>query len=365
MSVLRLALCAVALVLAGVGYVQRPVVEARFAEPLLPDPSLPPQFETVFDYRSPEGTAHAPAILPGEGGAFGLIWFDGIRESHNDVRILGVSFPGPSGVTEVATRHSVSKDLAPRQTILTLGNTIGDGQGGLLATAVSLGGWAASSIAHLPVQDGVIGTGRRLSLSPLLGRSHLVKSPVVAMAGGGHLVPVYFEMETAYGVAAHVDAAGRVRGQYDMRGGDWRGIQPMVVPLSDMDAVALLRNFTPGGGPLLASWTKDAGQSWSAPVALDLPNPSAPVAAVRLSDGRLLMAFNDDPKRAETLTLAISADGGRVWTRGAVLAGSVPGDLRYPAMQVLGDGRIVLTYSSGSKAGIAAHVFTESWAVQP
>jgi predicted neuraminidase len=197
----------------------------------------------------------------------------------------------------------------------------------------------------------------------LLARSHLVKSPVVPMVEGGHLLPTYFEMGNAYGVAARLDAAGRVRGQSDMRGGA-AAIQPVVVPTSETEAVALLRNFTRDGGPLLASWTTDGGQSWTAPAALDLPNPSAPVAALRLSDERLLMVFNDAPDRADTLTLALSDDQGRTWTRGAVLGSEGGGDLRYPMLAVLGDGRIALTYSAGGKAGIVAHVFTESWAVQ-
>ncbi len=362
--VLSVALTALVLGLAAFSYTARPGPDWRFATPALPDPDLPPGFKTVFAYTSPEGTAHAPALIPGgPEGDFALLWFDGLRESHNDVRILGVTYPEGGAPAEVLTRQSVSADMVPAQTVLTLGNTIGDGAGGLLATTVSLGGWAASSITHLSGAGGVIAEGRRLNLSPLLARSHLVKSPVVPMAEGGHLLPAYFEMGTAYGVAARLDAEGRVRGQSDMRGGA-AAIQPMVVPLSDTEAVALLRNFARGGGPLLASWTEDGGQSWTAPAALDLPNPSAPVAALRLSDGRLLMAFNDALDRADTLTLAISADQGHTWTRGPVMGSEGGGALRYPMLSTLGDGRIALTYSAGGKASIVAHVFTESWAVQ-
>lgn len=363
-AALRLALAGIALALAAFAFASRPAPEWRFAAPDLPDPALEASFETVFAYRSPEGTAHAPAIIPGGAeGDFALLWFDGIRESHNDVRILGVTYPEGGAPAEVLTRQSVSADMVPAQTVLTLGNTIGDGAGGLFATTVSLGGWAASSVTHLPGAGGVLAEGRRLNLSPLLARSHLVKSPVVAMADGGHVLPTYFEMGNAYGVAARLDAAGRVRGQSDMRGGPL-AIQPMIVPTSQTEAVALLRNFAPSGRVLLASWTEDGGQTWSAPQALDLPNPSAPVAAVPLSDGRLLMAFNTASDHADTLGFAVSGDGGRTWEQGAVLGAQGGGALRYPMMRVLGDGRIALTYSNGGKSGIAAHVFTESWAVQ-
>lgn len=361
---LRGVLCACAMALAVAGYVLRPAPAWQFADPVLPDASLPASFETVFTYASPDGTAHAPAILPGAGREFAVIWFDGVRESDNDVRILGVSFPGPSDVTKVLTRQDASGDISPGQTVLTLGNTIGDGAGGLLATTVSLGGWAASSVTHLPTTDGVITAGRRLNMSPLLARSHLVKSPVVAMSDDGHVLPTYFEMGQAYGVTARLDGSGRVRGLSDMRG-PIKGIQPMVVPLSGTEAIAILRNFEPGAGPLLLSRSMDGGQTWSAPSPTDLPNPSAPVAAIRLSTGAVLMAFNDGTDRADTLTLAQSRDGGRTWERGHVLGTPGGGDLRYPMMRVLDDGRIALTYSTDSKSGIVVHVFSETWAVQP
>ncbi|MEP4194211.1 MAG: exo-alpha-sialidase [Aliishimia sp.] len=361
---LRLGLVGIVLCLAALGFVSRPAPIWRFAEPLLPDPTLPAKFETIFEYTSPEGTAHAPAILPGSGDAFSVIWFDGIRESHNDVRILGVTFPDPDNVTEVLTRQSASANLHPRQTVLTLGNTIGDGSARLLATTVSLGGWAASSVSHLAGAKSAASQSRRLNLSPLLARSHLVKSPVVAMENDAHLLPSYFEMGQAFGVTAYLDEVGRVRGMSDMRGPN-KAIQPMVVATSSTDAVALLRNFDPEQGPLMASWTQDGGQNWTAPTALDLPNPSAPVAAVRLSTGAILMAFNDALDRADTLTLALSVDAGRTWARGHVFGTEGGGDLRYPMMQVLESGRIALTYSTEGKSGIIVHVFTENWVMTP
>lgn len=350
----RLVLAGAVVLLAALGLWMRPTPDPKFAPLRVAKLGTGAQFDTVFSHLSTEGTAHAPAIVR-QGAGFDLIWFDGIRESHNDVRILrGDVLSGE--VHTLLGRESLSARTVPPQTVLTLGNTIQNGAG-YLATVVSLGGWAASSVMW--VEDG---RARKLSLSPMLNRSHLVKSPVIAMQDDWRMVPTYFEMGGAYGVSALLDPSGRVRAQAAMRG-DSAAIQPMIVPLNETQAVALLRRFDNSQTQLLASWSEDAGQSWSAPKPLDIPNPSAPVAAVPLEDGGLLMVFNDDPARADTLTFAVSKDQGRTWRRTRILDGPGKGDLRYPMMDVLGDGRIAVTYSTGSKAGIVAHVLSADWAL--
>jgi len=343
--------------LACLGLYLRPAPEWRFETPEVATLGTGASFETVFTHTSPEGVAHAPALnVTNEG--FTLVWFDGIRESHNDVKILGTTWPG--GVVETLfTRQSVSALMHPAQTILTLGNTVSAGaQGGYFGTVVSLGGWAAASVAL--IEDA---RARKLNLSPILARSHLTKSPVVAMQGDMRLLPTYFEMEGAYGVTALIDAQGRVRGQGIMRGTN-AAIQPMVVPLTETRAVALQRRFERDQTQLLASWTGNGGRTWSPPSPLDLANPSAPVAAVTLSDGRILMLFNPEPNTADVLQFATSSDGGASWALGRLLDGPDKGNLRYPMMAVLRDGRIAVTYSTHNKTRIIAHILSADWAVQ-
>ena len=345
--------------LAVLGLWLRPSPEWGFQIQPGADVSLPPEFNTVFNYPSPEGTAHAPAIRVLEEG-FELFWFDGIRESHNDVRILATTVKEgqATAVAEKLSRQTLSRSITPRQEILTLGNPVADGRDGMLVTAVSLGGWAAASVVQ--IEDG---TAQALNLSPLLNRSHLVKSPVLQGIGGNRILPTYFEMGRAYGVAAVLDSGARVRGLARMPG-DMAGIQPLIIPLSEGDAVALLRRFDGTTDRLLSTRTQDGGRTWSPLRKTELPNPSAPVAGVRLSDGRILIAYNDAPDRADVLRFAVSDDGGERWTKGRVIDGPERGDLRYPMMRVLSDGRIALTYSEGSKAVIVAHVFSATWALE-
>lgn len=355
---------------------QRVDLNWAFAMSEVPSPSdAAPRVETVFDYTTTQGVAHAAALQFGRGAAengFSIIWFEGTRESHNDVviRKADLTKAGQSWTPEppqtYLTKEAMSAVTTPRQTILTLGNTIqfGDSTDRVLATIVSLGGWAAASIAM--VEMGVDGPQhvRKLSLSPFLNRSHLVRAPTLAYQDGTVAIPAYQELGNAFGLLVRLGPEGRVRDTRRLTQGRF-GIQPMIVPLDAQSAVALIRNFDDETDRLIAAWTQNGGRSWSQPKLLDLPNPSAPVAALRLASGDLLMAYNDvlpgAPAGGGLLRLAVSGDQGETWqvTRTLEQGG---GNARYPAMARLPDGDIVLTYSYGSKSSLKALVFNDAWA---
>ncbi|MDO5756993.1 MAG: exo-alpha-sialidase [Rhodobacterales bacterium] len=323
-----------------------------------------PLFETVLDYTAPAGEAHSPAIILRDDG-FSILWFEGSQEAQADVDIVGVDI-GAEGISPVmprVTRGGLADVFEPRQLVVTLGNTVQNdaAEGSIFATVVSIGGWAMASVADVRTgPDGLV-SARKLNLSPLLNRSFLVKSPMVGYADGSHALPVYFEMGQTYGGLVRLNARGRVR---DMRriDGPMKPIQPMIVPLDARRAVAFLRDFESGSDRLLISRSDDGGQTWESARETQVPNPSAPVAALALGGDRILMAVNDDATDSRVLSLTISEDGGESWRLLHRLeAGG--GDARYPMMRALPDGRIVLAYSAGSKTGIRAHVFNLAWAL--
>ena len=97
----------------------------------------------------------------------------------------------------------------------------------------------------------------------------------------------------------------------------------------------------------------------SRPQPSDLPNPDAAVDAISLSDGSLLLAFNDSRTERDRFGLAVSRDGAASWTRAAVLEDS-EGEGQYPYMIRGRDGRIHLVYSCAKKR-IKYAVFNEAW----
>lgn len=323
-----------------------------------------PVFGTVFDYTPQSGQAHSPAIRVTDDG-FDLLWFQGSAEAQADVDIHHARIArsdagwraGPPG--PLLTRGALGAAMQPRQIVVTLGNTIENEAvpGALYATIASVGGWAMAAVADVRMAGGRPVRARKLNLSPVLGRSNLVKSSMLAYADGSFALPAYFEMGAAYSLLARLDAAGRVCDSRRITGAG-KPIQPMIVTLDETRAVAFLRDFDPSH-QLLISRSGDGGRSWSPAVPAGIANPSSPVAALALGGGRILMAVNDDAARPELLRLVLSADEGASWRTLHVFEGD--GALRYPMLRRLGSGEIVLAYSKGTKRGVVAHVFNQAW----
>jgi predicted neuraminidase len=77
--------------------------------------------------------------------------------------------------------------------------------------------------------------------------------------------------------------------------------------------------------------------------ATSLPNPSAGIDALRLADGRFLLAYNPTATGREKLSIAVSADGEN-WPPAVVLEDS-PGEYSYPALIQTRDGLVHVTYT--------------------
>ena len=361
-----LALALISIVLSGVAIARDRPLDWNFAVPELPVPSGTPLFERVFDYTANEGQAHSPAILAEEGG-FSVVWFEGSAEAQADVDIHRVvlrcdgdgwraTVPAP-----FVTRAALGRALDPQQLVVTLGNSIqNEAQpDALFGTAVSVGGWAMASVADIWLDGGQVASARKLNLSPLLNRSHLVKSPMVAYADGSHALPAYFEMGPTYAELVRFAPDGRVRDVRRMPSSGVKAIQPMVVVHDAQRAVAFIRDFDPSGR-LWISRTNNGGQSWSEVEMTETPNPSAPVAALPLAGGSILMAMNDDAADAGVLRLAVSRDQGNSW-RVIHTFEHDGGALRYPMLRRLAGGEIALAYSHATKRGIRAYVLNDAW----
>ncbi|WP_299848025.1 exo-alpha-sialidase [uncultured Roseovarius sp.] len=366
MQVAIFALALFSIGLSAIAITRHQPLNWRFAVPEIPAMQVAPSFERIFDYRAPTGQAHAPGIVIA-GDGFSLVWFEGSEEAQADVDIHATHFtPTEQGwnisdPAPYATRAGLGGAFTPRQLVVTLGNTIQNeaAPDALYATVVSVGGWAMASVADVRMgSDGPV-SARKLNLSPLLGRSHLVKSPMVEYADGSYALPAYFEMGSAYSLLARLDAEGRVVDSRRMPAKTVKAIQPMIVPLDASRAVAFLRDFDPSW-KLWISRTEDGGQSWSEVEATDVPNSSAPVAALSLGGDRILAVMNDDAERRHELRLSVSEDAGATWRMIHRLEDDA-GDARYPMLRRLGSGDILLTFSHSTKRGIRAYLLNDAW----
>jgi predicted neuraminidase len=96
---------------------------------------------------------------------------------------------------------------------------------------------------------------------------------------------------------------------------------------------------------LRTSLSTDNGWTWPEPTPSSLPNPDAPVDALRLADGRILLAYNHASSGRESLGLSLSSDEGRTWKKHSVLERETEKEFSYPQLTQGPGGMIHLTYT--------------------
>ncbi|MEJ1160955.1 sialidase family protein [Prosthecomicrobium sp. N25] len=339
--------------------------------------ALPPLFEDLLDYVKPAGHAHSPSLFEAEDGTLSALWFDGSREGATDVVIGRMVVRGPGGPRigpapeSLVSAPQVQAAVRPEQALRKLGNSVvAQAPGGpplLFATTVSFGGWAMSKIAVMPLGAGLAPgpAARHLPLSPVMNRSALVRANPILFADGTIGLPTYHEQIGRYGELLRLSPDGRLLAQVRMSHG-MGGIQPVVVPLDRLRAVAYLRNFSGDRTFLLRTRTADGGRTWSPLERTALASLNSPAAAARLSSGAVVVVYNDGPERRDRLVLAVSTDQGETFRTIHVLEDGVarPGDARYPTLIRLRDGSFALAFSTRSRGGIRVVRFTEAWVAQ-
>ena len=290
--------------------------------------------------------AHASSLLalpPSQPSALLAFWFAGSGESAADVQIAASQFDRAtqqwSAARWVVNRHVLGQQLGFG--VRRLGNPVAwldrSGRVHLFVVATGLGGWAASRIVHLR-QSNAGGSFEKLSfevvrvlpLSWLWNISFLVRTAPLALADGGMVLPVHFELGIKYPVALRFDASGEFKGVVRISSRPYL-LQPTLLMESESHWLALMRDQRPLGKVALAQ-TMDGGQSWADLPDLALDNPDSSVAALALAPGRMFLAHNSSPHSRSVLDLSASADG-RNWTLVQTLArGAGSDEYSYPAL---------------------------------
>jgi len=133
-------------------------------------------------------------------------------------------------------------------------------------------------------------------------------------------------------------------------------IQPAVVELADGQLLAYCRSTM---GRIVRLTSDDGGFTWSAPEPTNLPNPNAAVDLARMSDGALVLAFNDSVERRTPLSIAFSPDESERWT---VIRDLEVGDgeFSYPCLVVDSDGLVHCAYTY-RRQRIRHAIFDRRW----
>ena len=312
---------------------------------------------------------HVASLCQGLDGTLFAAWYGGSHEGARDVNIYW-SRRGPaadqawSAPRVLVSRQSAAHEL--QRPIKKVGNAMLFADGSrlrLIYVTVSIGGWSTSSLNLKTSRDGGQNweTSRRLTLSPFFNFSELVKNQPSPMSDGSWSVPIYHECLGKFPELLRLQemSSGELSyGKSRVCGGRF-ALQPALVPLSDDEALALCRDSS-RVGRIRISRTSDAASHWSIPEAMSLPNSDSGLDAVRLSDGRLVLAYNEGKTGRDTLSLALSEDGGRNWKRQATLESEPGAEFSYPYLLQARDGRLHLVYTWRRKS-IKHASFNTAW----
>lgn len=300
-------------------------------------------------------SAHASALATVPGGMLAF-WWAGSRESGPDVKVYAArSSNGAWGTPwEVASRASLGRALGFG--VRRIGNPVAwtapDGRVHLYVVATGLGGWAASRVVHMVSKDAGVNFAvhRLLPLSPLFNTSVLVRTSPVPLADGGWWLPVYFELGIKYPMLMAFDANGEPT-RLGRIGARMSTLQPAIVPISHTEVRAWMRDAS-DEQRVQHAYSRDGGASWHDLPALDLPNHSTSLAAIRLSSGEILMLHNHvvaGGSSRSILRLSISKDGHAWRTIDDIASGKAGDEFSYPTMHQVGD-ELHVTYTHQRQA---------------
>ncbi len=104
-------------------------------------------------------------------------------------------------------------------------------------------------------------------------------------------------------------------------------VENNIVEIADQRLVMLVR--ADGAGVLYRSESADRGRTWSPPEPTDIPNPGSKFRLHKLSDGRIVLIHNPNPRSRNPLALWVSDDDMNTWGYKRVLT-DFPGKLQYP-----------------------------------
>ena len=251
-------------------------------------------------------------------------WYSGTREGAKDVAIYSAFMPWSAAdwlpPKVVMTRERLQQDL--HRSIKKLGNAVPfitqSGELALYFVSVSIGGWAGSALNVMVSADHgeTWGAAQRLVTSPFWNISTLVKETPFMWANGDIGLPAYHEFMGKFGEIVRINPAGQVVAKQRLESGR-HSIQPSLMIHDPQHADVYLRYAGAEQRRIYKTRTQDGGQTWSEAQAMDLPNPNAAVASVKLSSQEGgqegLLVYNRDENFRHILSLAWQAEAEAPW----------------------------------------------------
>jgi len=337
---------------------------------------------------TPRRSNHAPSLAVLPSGALVAAWFGGSDEGNQDVDILVARLDPATGRWSegVAVTHDPERSdqnpglfLAAEDELWLLYTSQASRQSGLEET-FNLQHTAV--VRRLVSRDGGESWEGPETVFDQAGT--FARQPIQRLAGGRlvHAQWLCHDDDTLNGSDQPVLQLS------EDDGASWRRVEvpeaagrvhPNAVELAPGRLVALFRDRF--AEAVQISRSEDGGESWSAPVATELPNNNAGLSALRLPSGRLAVVSNEEndpregavhwPYERTRMSIAVSEDEGRSFPVRRIVE---PGDgfsgrgnrrsnrrQEYPHAVLDAGGRLHVLYAHDSRVAIKHVVLEEGW----
>jgi predicted neuraminidase len=106
----------------------------------------------------------------------------------------------------------------------------------------------------------------------------------------------------------------------------------------------MLMRATQAVGFVCSARSEDYGRTWSSAELTTIPCPNSGLDAVRLADGRVVLACNPVPEGRTPLSLLVSEDSGLTWPLRIDLETAL-GEYSYPSIIQSADGLLHVVYT--------------------
>lgn len=260
--------------------------------------------QLVFDAIPGRPSSHCATMTELADGSLMAAWYSGMREGAVDVAIMAARYEHGGWSTPWVLHNTP---------LLSDGNptlyTLLDGSVVLFFVTIQSGGWSTARAYTRRSTDG----GRTWTEPERFGdRDGLMfRCRPLRLSSGRLILPAYDEV-TWEGLPFISDDDGCTWRETERMAAPEGCIQPALVELDDGSSFAYLRT---GGreGWIWQTRSRDQGESWLACEPTALPNPNAGIDLIRLTDGRLLLAYNPTHQGRDRLAIALSADEGTTW----------------------------------------------------
>ena len=345
----------------------------RFAAVALPAPSseAKPFYAGEFLPNLYVPIVHGPSMTELPDGSLVAAWYGGVDEVSSDISIYYAKRPAGGGAWStpriIEPRDTAAKALKSR--VKSIGNPVlyADANGvRLYFVAIVAGGWSGGTIAWKSSFDGVTwSAAQHVVTSPLLDIGMLVRAAPIPYEDGSVALPLYHQMLSKWSGVARVGPDGRV---VDMtRIFDSRPLIQPWLAVDRRDRATVVMRYS-ARNPLSVTMTRsvDGGASWSDVEPTPLVHRDSGVAASFLSDGSLLVFYNNTAWDRRDLSVARSIDGGMHWSRPHALVHDTTPDSHvrreysYPYVFRTRDGRTHVLYT-WQRTRIRHLMFNDAW----